>query len=270
MEVKIYCLYNPQNLRIRYIGRTKSLLKKRLSQHITKAKYFKKYTTNSNGSYLINWINSLLKDGIKPGIKYLTKVEGWKESHSFEKMLIKKHFKKHNLVNGDDRGPGCHSKNQSKESLLRKRKKLKEYYSKEENKINFYNPLYVYKETGELVGKFKSTKFASEYTKVSENIISNSMSRFDNYNLKVNPKNGYYFSKLLYETYPLSTKKTYQSNHKTITIRYKETGEEKTFYTMRSFFRYFNLKDWDRTQFNKNIYTKRFKNLLEIIEICPL
>jgi hypothetical protein len=89
IEVKIYCLYNPQTLKIRYIGRTSLSLEKRLRLHIAKAKNFKKTNPFGNGSYNINWINSLLKDGISPKIRLLTKIKGWKESHIFEKILYK-------------------------------------------------------------------------------------------------------------------------------------------------------------------------------------
>ena len=65
MKIKIYCLYNPYDCKIRYIGRTKSSLDKRLSQHICKSK------NNYSNSYKENWIRSLLKNGIKPKIRLL-------------------------------------------------------------------------------------------------------------------------------------------------------------------------------------------------------
>ena len=72
MLVKIYCLYDPISCKIRYIGRTtKKILENRLIEHISKSKYFNKYFPSKNFPHKVNWINSLLKQGIKPGIKYL-------------------------------------------------------------------------------------------------------------------------------------------------------------------------------------------------------
>lgn len=265
MEVKIYCLYNPQNLKIRYIGRTKSPLKKRLSQHLTKVKYFKKYTTNNNGSHLINWINSLLKDGIKPKIKLLTVVEGWKFSHKVEKDLIVTHFKKHSLVNGDDRGSGNFSKNPSQKASKKRIKNLKKYYSEEENKVNFYSKIYCYTSLGMFYKEYKSSVFACRELKIRKEILANHVNRFDNYNMNVNPLKGYYFSK--YKKERISVTETYQSNHVLIKVYDKKQRKTFTFKTMKNFSSYYNLKQWDILQYRKNIYTKKFKKLLEQIEI---
>lgn len=265
MKVKIYCLYNPQNLKIRYIGRTKSQLNKRLSQHICKAKYYRKYVTNKNGSYLANWINSLLKDGIKPKIKLLTTVEGWKHSHKIEKKIIQKHFKKHRLVNGDDRGPGNCSKNPSKKALEKTRKKLKEYYSKEENKTQFYNKIYCYNSSGFFYKEYKSSIFACKELNIKRSVLSNHISRFDNYNKNVNPLKGFYFSK--YKKEKILISQTYQSNHILVSVYDKKLKKSLIFKTLKDFSSYYNLKHWDIYQYRKNIHTKRVQKLLKYVEI---
>lgn len=265
MKVKIYCLYNPQNLKIRYIGRTKTLLKKRLSQHICKSKNYKKYNTNQKGSYLINWINSLLKDGIKPRIRLIKVVEGWENSHIEEKNLIKKHFEKHRLVNADDRGPGNCSKNCSKDSEEKRIQNLKKHYSKEENKSQFYNKIYCYNTSGFYIKEYKSSLFACKELSISRSILANHISRFDNYSKNVNPIKGFYFSK--FKKSKIEVSKTYQSNHLLIKIKDKKTDEILTFKTMKSFSIFYNLSHWDIHQYRKNTLTKRFKNLLERVEI---
>ncbi len=89
MKVKIYCLYDPLECKIRYIGRTKKkVLEHRLLEHISKSKYFERYYPGKRKTYKVNWINKLLNEGREPKIKYLTSIEGWSESHKFERNLI--------------------------------------------------------------------------------------------------------------------------------------------------------------------------------------
>ena len=181
--------------------------------------------------------------------------------------MIKKHFKKHNLVNGDDRGPGNLCKNPTKESEEKRINSLKKYYSKEENKENFYNKIYAYNLDGLFYKEYKSVIFASKELNINPKIISSLINNFDNYNKYVNNKNGYYFSKFLYEKHPLSEKETYQRNHIKITTKNKLNQEIKTFLTMEDFRKYYSLNSWDTHQFRKNIFTKKLKELKEKIEI---
>ena len=138
MKVKLYCLYNPMTCEIRYIGRTKRELRVRLNEHICNA------NKKSKNKYLYTWIRSLLKNGIRPKIKQLTIVEGWEQSHIKEREIINKYKDKFNLVNMEDRGEGGLNKTFSKESKEKQIQSLKNYYSKEENKTNFYNTIYCY------------------------------------------------------------------------------------------------------------------------------
>ena len=59
MKIKIYCLYEPNTCKIRYIGRTKNSLKERLNLHLTKAR------NNYSNSYKENWIRKLYKTSNK-------------------------------------------------------------------------------------------------------------------------------------------------------------------------------------------------------------
>jgi len=190
MKIKIYCLYNPYNCEIRYIGRTKSSLEKRLSQHICKSK------NNYSNSHKENWIRSLLKNGIGPKIKLLTILNcSWEESHIYEKKLVEKHFIKHSLVNGVDAGPGNLIKNINVNNEMVRKRKITEYFNKEENKTNFYNTIYCYNSDNTFYKEYKSVKFASEELNVSKTSISNHINRFDNYNMNVKSIKGFYFSK---------------------------------------------------------------------------
>lgn len=254
MKVKIYCLYNPMTCEIRYIGRTKREIKIRLNEHICNAK------KEGKNKYLYTWIRSLLKNGIRPKIKQLTIVEGWEESHKLERFLINKYKDKFRLTNMEDRGEGGLNKTFSKETKEKQIKSLKKYYSKEENKINFYNEIYCYDSKGFFIKNYKSSIFASKELNIKRSILANHINRFDNYNLKVNSLNGYYFSKNKLEFYPVSEK--YQSNYKIVEV-FKNGELFKKFETIKDFIQYFNLSSWDITQLNKGVKTKKYKQLEE-------
>ena len=100
-------LYDPRECKVRYIGRTtKKVLKHRLIEHITKARYESIYYSGKKSSHKNNWINSMLRDGVEPLIKRLTTVKGWKESHVEERCLINKYHLSRSLVNSNDKGEG--------------------------------------------------------------------------------------------------------------------------------------------------------------------
>lgn len=172
-EIKIYCLYNPNTCEIRYIGRTIRPLNTRLVQHISKAK------NNYSNSHKENWIRSLLKNGIRPKIKLLTILNcTWNESHIYEKSLIQKHLVSHNLVNGDDRGPGnTGAKNININTEIERVNKITQHFNKEENKTNFYNKIYCYNGDGTFYKTFKSRKFIVEELGYTPNTITNHITR---------------------------------------------------------------------------------------------
>jgi hypothetical protein len=190
-KVKIYCLYNPEDCKIRYIGRTTKLnLKHRLIEHITKSKYFEVYYPNLKLPHKANWINSLLKKGIEPKIKLLTIVDGWEESHVFEQKLINKYKNKYNLTNSQDRGDGGLNNNLTKETRKKISENLKQGYSsgrivKPNKKVYFFN------NNGEFLFKKESLAEASIFLDVgfkvlSKRIINNSS--YKNYFLSYKDK----------------------------------------------------------------------------------
>ena len=259
MKVKIYGLYDPKNSKIRYIGRTKRLLRKRLNEHICNAKKKEK------NKYLYTWINSLLKVGVRPKIVLLTTAEGWKNSHLVERNIIHKHKDKHKLTNSEDKGEGGLQKNVSRNTRKKLIKSLKKYYSKEENKSNFYSKIYCYDKEGNLYKEYKSSIFACEELNILNSKLSNHINRFDNYKRKVNPIKGYYFSKFKMDKYSITKK--YQSNHISITILDLKTRETVFFKTKKLFAKHYGLNSWDIHQYRKNVLTSRFKKLLKQIKI---
>jgi len=76
MKTKIYVLKHPDTKEVRYVGKTIQKLKKRLSGHITKAKY-------SKTTHVSCWIHSLLEQNKKPLIELLEEVENWIEREQY-------------------------------------------------------------------------------------------------------------------------------------------------------------------------------------------
>lgn len=75
--VKIYCLKDPITNEIRYVGKTNSPLRKRLSAHCREKPI--------NKTYKYHWIQSLIKKGIRPLIELIEEVsiENWEEKEIY-------------------------------------------------------------------------------------------------------------------------------------------------------------------------------------------
>lgn len=101
MEIVIYGLVDPLTNEVRYIGRTKQKLSIRLNQHLSL------YPSN-HGSYKKHWIQKLKREGLKPKIITLKKLEcTWEESYLIEQSLIQEYiFKGFKLTNLEDKGSG--------------------------------------------------------------------------------------------------------------------------------------------------------------------
>lgn len=74
VEVTLYYLIDPITNDVRYIGRTKNTLNRRLNGHLSKAR-------KGNKSHKNDWIRSILSKGLKPKIAEIKKVSGWRGSH---------------------------------------------------------------------------------------------------------------------------------------------------------------------------------------------
>ncbi len=100
--INIYALYDPREPeKLRYVGKTKMILRKRLQAHIDEAKGSGK--SYKKRTHKINWINSLLVQGIKPEIKLVEECleEEWE---SKEKYFIKKYRELFPLTNTHEGG----------------------------------------------------------------------------------------------------------------------------------------------------------------------
>ena len=257
MEVKIYALYDPTTSTIRYIGRTRQKLSRRLAGHLHKS------LRQGKSSHKCCWIRSLLKNGIKPRIRLLKILKDvtWTQSHLIEKEIIQKHLIKHRLVNGDDRGPGyTGAKNISPESQASVVSKLKEFYSDDRNKTNFYNEIHCYDSDGKFYKSYKSTIFASKELGIPRAQIINHRNKRDNYNAQVLNVCGYNFSK-----YKTDTVKTYSKpnrNARGIQVFDKQGKQLAEFKTFGSFAQQYDLSEWDSSEYAKGKLTKRMKKFL--------
>ena len=163
--IKIYCLYDPLECKIRYVGRTsKKVLAHRLIEHITKAKYFEKYYENKRLPYRVNWIKKLLKEGREPKIKLLCEIEGWKESHNFERSLISKWKNRRDLVNLEDRGEGGKNRIVTTEDRIKIGNSLREYYKTGINGKS--KTVYVFDLNGNYLKTYQSTGKCSRDFKI--------------------------------------------------------------------------------------------------------
>lgn len=175
VKVSIYVLYDPRDCKIRYIGRTsKKVVKHRLIEHITKAKYYNIYYPGKKESHKVNWINKLLKEGVEPCIKTIATVVGWTESHNLERSIINKYKDTRNLVNSDDRGEGLKNKVVSDEEKLKISNSLKIYYTTNLN--NKAKSIEVYDLDGNYITTYKS---ATEFANIL-NIVTRKITRVAN------------------------------------------------------------------------------------------
>ena len=128
MIVKFYSLSDPRTPDdIRYIGKTKQNINRRLEQHISAAKKCAKDENYKN--YNCNWINSLLKEGIRPIINELDSFECGDYSTDwviYEKYWISQ-FKSwgFSLTNLTDGGDGNQNQKFSEESIKKRASKIK-------------------------------------------------------------------------------------------------------------------------------------------------
>lgn len=173
MKVKIYCLYDEVDCKIRYIGRTsKQVLNHRLIEHITKSKYYEVYYPDSSKiPHKVRWIKSLLNKGREPKIKLLTEIEGWKESHIFERSLINKYKDKFDLTNADDRGEGNKNRSITKEERLKISSTLKKRYNNNELKKTT-KKVFIFNKHGEIIKEKNSVTELAKEIGISPRMLS--------------------------------------------------------------------------------------------------
>lgn len=127
MEIKIYTLSSTRNPKdIRYVGKSKQSLNRRLSQHLSSAQKCKKSGYHLNYNY--NWINKELADGYKILIEELDSLEfnldeDWKWLEQYWICQIKAWG--FNLCNLTDGGDGNQNQHFSKESIKKRADKIR-------------------------------------------------------------------------------------------------------------------------------------------------
>lgn len=164
-QVTIYVLIDPITTKVRYIGRTRCDLKKRLREHLSKAR------NNYDNTHKSSWIRSLIKMNSKPFIRKLCIIQGWKKSHEFERSLINKY--KDRLLNHDDRGEGGYRvyTEEQKKSIS---KSLKKYFEQNKDNLSYCREVYAYNFDGSFYERYPSIKTAARLLGISVNKISRS------------------------------------------------------------------------------------------------
>jgi group I intron endonuclease len=95
---KIYTLKDPFTQEVRYVGKTKNDLIKRLYEHCTERNLIK-------NSHKNNWIKKLKKQDTRPIIELIELTENWKEREAYWIKYFRD--KGINLTNETDGGDGC-------------------------------------------------------------------------------------------------------------------------------------------------------------------
>lgn len=147
----IYCLKDPRDFFVKYVGKTNNL-KKRFKEHISESK--NKKTKRER------WINKLIKLNLKPIMEVLKEIE-FGESVVWEPFYIKK-FKQEgcDLVNYDELGLGTPG------DKIKNKKLLTELHEKSKIKINQYDTC------GNFIQSFDSLRGAEEELKINHGNIS--------------------------------------------------------------------------------------------------
>jgi hypothetical protein len=169
MTVNIYVLVDPRTLKVRYIGRTRCTLKKRLGEHVC-------VDRSKAMTRVKSWIKSLKAINSKPYIRLLTTCKGWEESHVLEQELIERHKEKHDLLNHRDRGMGNPFPLNSDFTRLQMSKTRKEGFASGRLKVANLKPVFVYSLDGVFIEKYSSITACSKGMGISTDTISRSIS----------------------------------------------------------------------------------------------
>jgi hypothetical protein len=144
----IYVLVDPRDNSIRYVGKT-SNPKYRLSGHITECK------KESVVHYRARWIKTLLKENLKPEIKFIKvcPLEGFEEIESYYIKM----YKSYKLTNSDESGQG--NKNRIKEVIDRQ--------SKSSGRV-----VYQYDLNGDFIKEYTTVRQAARVLGINHSYIS--------------------------------------------------------------------------------------------------
>ena len=170
-KAKIYALIDPTDNTIRYVGKTKNELYKRLRSHIRSSIK----NTRTKKEY---WINKLLESGIKPLIQLIEEcdINKWEDREIY---WINFYSKIYNLTNSTEGGDGIRDAKGEKNSMYGKKhtiksKELMSIKAKKRtgNKNSMAKKLYQYSLDGILIKEWDYCKEAVDYYKISRGNVS--------------------------------------------------------------------------------------------------
>lgn len=159
MEIKIYTLSSTRNVdNIRYVGKTRQKLSRRLSQHISDAKKYKEKGIYTNHNY--NWINTELREGYNIVIQELDSMEfspeedwKWFEQYWISQMKIWGF----NLTNLTDGGDGNQNQVFTRDSIEKRASKIRGIPRDDETKRKISLGLTGIKKSDETIQKIKKS-----------------------------------------------------------------------------------------------------------------
>lgn len=158
--MKVYCLYEKETLKIRYIGITKNNLKQRLYEHL-------KIKKNPHKD---NWINKL--NG-QIGIRLIKSFDSKEDARELELYLIRTYKDSHKLVNLQDRGFCGDKRIASKVTCEKISNTLKKKYASGELKVIGGKGVYAWDYTGDLIGYYKNSVHCEKTLNVPKKKIGN-------------------------------------------------------------------------------------------------
>jgi hypothetical protein len=271
MKMQIYCLIDPNTLKVKYIGRTKKEnLNHRLTEHISCSIYSHKYHPTYKKTHKENWICELHKNKQKPLIRKLAQIEGREESYILEKKLINKYHSR--LLNTNDRGVGGYNKIITDLQKQKISQTIKKHYADKLMKVQGERTFYVYdKNANFLYEKTNLTHYAKElgipFRRITKTL-----------NFRAVYYHDYIFSyqkceKLIHNFKHISTKKKINPFPLYCKFMYKvlfkDTNENHIVYSLSDLVKLLNIKN-KKLVFEKILLTVKFKKLNIIIEKCPL
>lgn len=158
--MKVYCLYEKETLKIRYIGITKNSLNQRLYEHLKIKKNLHKD----------NWINKL--NG-QVGIRLIKAFDSKEAARELELYLIRTYKDSHKLVNLQDRG-FCGDKIIASKGTCKKiSDTLKKKYASGELKVVGSKVVYAWDCAGDLIGRYKNSVHCAKILNVPKKKIGN-------------------------------------------------------------------------------------------------
>lgn len=106
MNISIYCLIDPRTKEIRYVGKT-----------INPERRLRKHLIDTERNHRVNWIRSVLNDGIRPVLEVLERCseDAWREAERFWISYLR--FLGARLTNSIDGGNGGNPSPETREKL---------------------------------------------------------------------------------------------------------------------------------------------------------